>query len=40
MLIAGHDDDFGEVKVVNVLARRRKVIDVFDVKKVKFESGR
>jgi len=30
-LIAGDDDDFGEVKMVKVLAGRRKVRDVFDV---------
>jgi hypothetical protein len=39
-LIVGNDDDFGEVKMVNVLAGRRKVRDVFDVKRVKFEGER
>jgi len=29
--LAGGDDDFGEVKMMKVLARRRKVRDVFDV---------
>jgi len=34
------DDDLGEVKMVKVLAGRRKFINVFDVKKVKSEGGR
>jgi len=32
-LIGGDDDDFEEVKMVKVLAGKRKVMDVFDVEK-------
>jgi len=39
-LIARDDDDFGEVKMVKVLAGRRKARDVFDVKRVKSEGER
>ena len=39
-LIAGDDDDFGEVKMLKVLEGRRKVRDMFDVKRVKSEGGR
>jgi hypothetical protein len=39
-LIAEDDDYFGEVKMVKVLAGRRKVRDEFDVKRVKSEGGR
>jgi len=40
MLIAVDDDDFGEVKMVKVLAGKRKVMYVFDVKRVKSKGGR
>jgi len=39
-LIAGDKDDFGEVKMMKVLAGRIKVRDMFDVKNVKSEGGR
>jgi len=37
IIIAGDDDDFGGVKMEEVLAERRRVNDVFDV--LKCEEG-